>query len=157
MSAAPASSWPESQEAFWSWQAWAACRGADTTLFYSPEGERGARKARRERAAKAICAGCPVVEVCAAYAVAGREPYGTWGGLTESERVAMWPRLDPSQAVADYRRALATFEPSPRLDGPAPHAARAKANGPPYDADREALVSGSTTSDARRSWMSASR
>jgi len=76
-------------------------------LFYSPEGERGSRKRRRESSAKAICATCEVAEICAAYALAWREPYGTWGGLTEADREAIYPRLDPAQASADYRRALA--------------------------------------------------
>jgi WhiB family redox-sensing transcriptional regulator len=88
----------------------AACRAVSPSLFYSPEGERGARKALRERAAKAVCASCEVVEVCAAYAIACREPYGTWGGLSESDRETAYPRVDPVQAQAAYRRALAIWQ-----------------------------------------------
>jgi WhiB family transcriptional regulator, redox-sensing transcriptional regulator len=87
-----------------------ACRAANPSLFFSPDGERGSRKAFRERAAKAVCATCDVVEVCAAYAIAWREPYGTWGGLSESDREAAYPRVDPVQAQAAYRRALATWQ-----------------------------------------------
>ncbi len=36
--------------------------------------------------AKAVCQVCPVVVECRAYALQIREPYGIWGGLTESER-----------------------------------------------------------------------
>ena len=81
--------------AFWSWRLHAACRGVDTDLFYSPEGERGLARASRERAAKAICATCPVEAACAAYALQHQERYGVWGELTESERVVQW-----SQAAA---------------------------------------------------------
>ena len=112
MSAAPTTAWPESLEAFWSWQMQGACRAVSPSLFFSPEGERGARKAFRERTAKAVCATCRVVEVCAAYAIAYREPYGTWGGLSERDRQAARLRVDPVQAQADYRRALRRFMPS---------------------------------------------
>ena len=103
--------WPETHEAFWSWQLEAACRAAAPSLFFSPEGERGRRKARRERAAKAVCARCKVVEVCAAYAIAFREPYGTWGGLSESDRDAAYLHIDPVQALAEYGHALAIWQP----------------------------------------------
>jgi WhiB family transcriptional regulator, redox-sensing transcriptional regulator len=112
VSAAPTTAWPESLEAFWSWQMEGACRAVSPSLFFSPEGERGARKAFRERTAKAVCASCRVVEVCAAYAIAYREPYGTWGGLSERDREAAYLRVDPVRAQADYRRALRRFMPS---------------------------------------------
>jgi WhiB family transcriptional regulator, redox-sensing transcriptional regulator len=104
-----ARSLPATVEDFWSWQLEAACQTVDSTLFYSPEGERGPRKARRERAAKQVCAGCPVVEVCATYAIAMREPYGTWGGLSEGERRELWARVDPAKARLDHHRALARW------------------------------------------------
>jgi len=37
-------------------------------------------------AAKQVCAGCPVVEMCRQTAVDQREPWGVWGGLTVAER-----------------------------------------------------------------------
>ena len=109
VTAAIASGWPGSRNEFWSWQVRGACRATGPALFYSPEGERGARKRRRESAAKAICATCEVAEVCAAYALAWREPYGTWGGLSEADREARYPGLDPVQASIDYRDALAAW------------------------------------------------
>ncbi len=39
--------------------------------------------------AKAICGVCPVMEPCSSHAVKIREPFGIWGGLTETERKAM--------------------------------------------------------------------
>jgi WhiB family transcriptional regulator, redox-sensing transcriptional regulator len=44
---------------------------------------------RREIAAKSVCRACPVRAECAAHALAAREPYGVWGGFTESERVRL--------------------------------------------------------------------
>lgn len=73
----------------WEWQLLGACRGADSDLFFHPEGERGARRDNREAAAKAVCARCPVVRPCRDHALAVREPYGVWGGLGEHEREAL--------------------------------------------------------------------
>jgi WhiB family transcriptional regulator, redox-sensing transcriptional regulator len=112
VTAAATPGWP-GQEGFWSWRVKAACRAASPSLFFSPDGERGSRKASRERAAKAVCATCEVIEVCAAYAIAWREPYGTWGGLSESDREAAYRRVDPLQAQAEYWRALATLRDQP--------------------------------------------
>jgi WhiB family transcriptional regulator, redox-sensing transcriptional regulator len=112
VTAAATPGWPERHEGFWSWRLKAACRAASPALFFSPDGERGPRKAFRERAAKAVCTTCEVIEVCAAYAIAHREPYGTWGGLSEGDRAAAYPRVDPVQAQADYRRALRRFTSS---------------------------------------------
>jgi WhiB family redox-sensing transcriptional regulator len=38
------------------------------------------------RAAKRICARCPVRPECLAYALEHNERYGVWGGLSERER-----------------------------------------------------------------------
>lgn len=65
------------------WHADAACRGMAHQFFL----ERGAAAT----AAKAICAGCPVVAPCLdeALATAEREDYGIRGGTTRGERNAM--------------------------------------------------------------------
>jgi WhiB family redox-sensing transcriptional regulator len=76
----------------WEWQFQGACREADPSLFFHPEGERGPKRLRRDRAAQAICAECPVIAQCREHALAVREPYGVWGGLTEDDRVAMYAR-----------------------------------------------------------------
>jgi WhiB family redox-sensing transcriptional regulator len=70
----------------WDWQLQGACRSEDPSLFFHPEGERGAARRNREAAAKAVCARCPVVTSCVAHALAVREPYGVWGGLSEDDR-----------------------------------------------------------------------
>jgi WhiB family redox-sensing transcriptional regulator len=68
------------------WQYEGACRGSDPEMFFSPDAERGPRRRARESAAKALCAVCPVVQQCLEHALAVREPYGVWGGLTINER-----------------------------------------------------------------------
>ena len=70
-----------------SWQDDAACRGADTTLFFAPNYfEKRAEKLGRESRAKLICSGCSVREPCLDYALSTRDPHGIWGGLNELER-----------------------------------------------------------------------
>lgn len=70
----------------WDWQLRGLCRGKDSSLFFHPEGERGAARSSRELAAKEICMNCPVQIPCADHALRVREPYGVWGGMTEEER-----------------------------------------------------------------------
>ena len=76
----------------WFWQDHGACRETDPLLFFHPQNERGSARAKRDRAAKIVCAGCTVRLECADYAVRAREPYGVWGGLTEDEREEMMGR-----------------------------------------------------------------
>lgn len=76
----------------WDWQLQGSCRGEDPAVFFHPEGERGPARAARERAAKAVCASCPVMKQCADHALAVREPYGVWGGLSEEDREAVYLR-----------------------------------------------------------------
>ena len=70
----------------WEWQYQGACRDLDPEMFFHPDGERGPRRRNRENAAKAVCASCPVIAACRAHALAVQEPYGIWGGLSESDR-----------------------------------------------------------------------
>ena len=68
--------WSESAEVDPDWSA-AACRSATraglTALFFSEQ-------ISEINAAKAICAGCPLLEPCLRAAVVRREPAGVWGG-----------------------------------------------------------------------------
>lgn len=69
------------------WQLKALCRGNHAYLFFPPSTfERKEERERRETKAKAICGVCPVRMECYEHAVAIREPFGIWGGLTEVER-----------------------------------------------------------------------
>jgi WhiB family transcriptional regulator, redox-sensing transcriptional regulator len=77
---------PGPAEANWAWQSRGRCRTLGPTLFFGTDRERGARREERERAAKRVCAGCPVRDPCRDHALQVREVYGVWGGLTELER-----------------------------------------------------------------------
>ncbi|WP_037606202.1 WhiB family transcriptional regulator [Streptacidiphilus rugosus] len=83
---------PGSTEWAWAWQERAACADLDTRLFFHPAGERGESYSSREEAAKQVCASCPVLDHCRAYALAAREQYGVWGGLSELERAEVLRR-----------------------------------------------------------------
>ena len=76
----------------WDWQLRGLCRGKDSSLFFHPEGERGAARAARELSAKEICLNCPVQKQCSEHALRVREPYGVWGGMTEEERENYYQR-----------------------------------------------------------------
>jgi len=71
------------------WQYAGSCLGVDPSTFFSPEAERGAKRERREAAAKALCLQCPVIAKCREHALMAQEPYGVWGGLSESDRAAL--------------------------------------------------------------------
>lgn len=71
------------------WQYDGLCMDMDSSVFFSPEAERGAKRIRREDAAKALCRRCPVIESCRQHALSAQEPYGVWGGLSESERAEL--------------------------------------------------------------------
>ena len=74
----------------WRWQA--LCAQVDPELFF-PE------KGGSTTAAKQLCASCPVIEQCLAWAVANNERFGIWGGQTERARRRMSsPAADPKAA-----------------------------------------------------------
>jgi WhiB family transcriptional regulator, redox-sensing transcriptional regulator len=63
------------------WRERAACRGpgVDPELFFPEQG--GSAKP-----AKQVCHRCPVRADCLDYAIATRQQFGIWGGLSEQER-----------------------------------------------------------------------
>jgi WhiB family redox-sensing transcriptional regulator len=68
------------------WRDDANCAGTDTSVFFHPEGERGAERTERENSAKRICRGCPVRAECLDEAFTKPHEYGTFGGMSERER-----------------------------------------------------------------------
>jgi WhiB family transcriptional regulator, redox-sensing transcriptional regulator len=66
------------------WRESAACRYADTELFF-PIGTTGTAVPDIERA-KAICASCPVQQACLEFALTTGQQFGIWGGRDEEER-----------------------------------------------------------------------
>ena len=89
----------------WDWPMRAACRDRDAAIFFHPDRERGPAHARRERQAKQVCAECPVRAQCRAHALSVGEPYGVWGGLSESDRLAISciPTVDADATMATTR------------------------------------------------------
>ncbi|MEE1782611.1 WhiB family transcriptional regulator [Streptomyces sp. SP17BM10] len=82
---------PETREDHWSREPEGACHAADSGVLFRPAPEEeGVAAKEREEAAKAVCAGCEVRVECRRHALAEREPYGVWGGLTEGERRALF-------------------------------------------------------------------
>jgi WhiB family redox-sensing transcriptional regulator len=65
----------------------AACVSADPAIFF-PEGDQS------DTEAKQCCASCPVRARCRDYALAAREEFGVWGGLSEDERKAILNEAD---------------------------------------------------------------
>lgn len=61
------------------WRQDAACRDADTSIFFPEEDE-------SPEAALEYCARCPVREECLEFALVTRQDEGVWGGLTGTER-----------------------------------------------------------------------
>jgi WhiB family redox-sensing transcriptional regulator len=83
----------------WGWQKQAACRDLDLDLFFGHDGERAAERAGREAKAKLVCASCPVREQCLDHALAMPERAGIWGGLNETERIAVQRRRHRTDAA----------------------------------------------------------
>lgn len=61
------------------WMDKAACTKADQAIFFPPKGA-------SVGPAKMICATCPVLEECRAYALMTNTKHGIWGGMSERER-----------------------------------------------------------------------
>ena len=64
------------------WMDDALCAQTDPEAFFPAKGG-------STRSAKAICAACPVIDECLAYALEHDERYGIWGGTSERERRAI--------------------------------------------------------------------
>lgn len=83
----------------WEWQFEGLCRTTSPEVFFHPEGERGPARRRRDERAKQVCAVCPVLDQCRTHALALREPYGVWGGMTEDERAAHHVEVDRHRSL----------------------------------------------------------
>ena len=74
------------------WADRALCAQTDPELFFPITGSAGGYvtvDGDRFSTAKAICGRCPVIEPCAAYAMADPTLEGVWGGMTDRERKRM--------------------------------------------------------------------
>jgi hypothetical protein len=93
----------------------ADCMGAHADLWFI-EGRGGSRPAEQTREAKAVCADCPAREECRYYAIANRELFGIWGGLTVGER-RRYARAHPVRERA-CKQCNTVFTPAPRPGTP---------------------------------------
>jgi WhiB family redox-sensing transcriptional regulator len=75
----------------------------DSAFFFQLESERGAARADREAPAKETCGRCAVVEEYRRHALTVQEPYGVWGGRSESERDEIIRGRDRTLQVAGFR------------------------------------------------------
>ncbi|WP_313904957.1 WhiB family transcriptional regulator [Streptomyces sp. IB201691-2A2] len=78
-----------------SWRDRGRCRVVDAEALFA-EGV-------AQEHSKRVCAECPVVRECLAYALDERIKYGVWGGMTERERRALLRRRP---AVASWSRLI---------------------------------------------------
>jgi WhiB family transcriptional regulator, redox-sensing transcriptional regulator len=69
------------------WRDRAACRGADTDLFFPDRATGSALPHYRK--IKLMCRDCPVRVLCLDWALEHGVDFGIWGGLTEDERRAL--------------------------------------------------------------------
>ena len=92
------------------WRSAAACTDLGPALFYDP-------LPSSVRAAKAVCARCPVANDCAGHAMANREPFGIWGGQTETERAEASARRvrGPSPVISDAELVAALVAADPQV------------------------------------------
>lgn len=75
------------------WLEDAECTRHDPELFYAGDnGVTGAALVVAENASKAVCGRCGVQEDCLVYALATKQTFGVWGGLTTDERVGLLVR-----------------------------------------------------------------
>jgi WhiB family redox-sensing transcriptional regulator len=63
------------------------CRQAPDLFF--PEGGTGTA-AMDAKLAKKACESCPVLTMCATYAIRHREEDGIWGGMSPNDRKMIW-------------------------------------------------------------------
>ncbi len=55
--------------------------GYENVQWVATTGQPQAERNRNTRAAREVCAMCPVVDDCVAYAVQSRQSFGVWGGM----------------------------------------------------------------------------
>lgn len=79
------------------WRHNGACASHPNPNLWHPTGKPGARSLQAEEA-KTICRQCPVIEQCAAWALATRQNHGIYGGFDGNERRAILRRRQRAAA-----------------------------------------------------------
>lgn len=85
------------------WTPQAACKEEDPELFFPKKPDVGEVAVTNAKAAKEICATCPVLMECREYALDNPAMQGVWGGMTHPERL---------RARAERREAAGYFKVS---------------------------------------------
>lgn len=88
------------------WKADAHCAGMNPSVFFPhpptrPTGGALRRYEAEVAVAKAHCRRCDVQAECLAYALANREPFGVWGGMSVEERRRIEGQRKTRAAVAE--------------------------------------------------------
>lgn len=106
-----------------SWVTQAACRDLPSrqVLVFVPDESDRKTRAALTREAKAVCAGCPVVDACLAYALENNIIDGVWGNTTPRARRAMGSGVlastgDLSTALDDTNNDADTDETDDTVD-----------------------------------------
>jgi WhiB family redox-sensing transcriptional regulator len=93
------------------WEARGACRDTPIELWFgsdvsvSPGQRRPYRTPEQTRQAKEICASCPVLDECQAWALRSKIPFGVLGGWTERERQRLiYGAANSATGVTSHRR-----------------------------------------------------
>lgn len=102
-----------------------ACRGCDPELFFPTRGE-------STKEAKAVCADCPVMDACRAWAIPN-EKVGIWGGLSERER-----RRVRSERHHTAMAMAVTIEHGAQCESHAAYVRHQKRREPPCDTSKRA-------------------
>lgn len=82
-----------------SWRDAADCQYTDPEAFFPGKGE-------SVKAAKRICAGCPVSTECLEYALENHIRDGIWGGMSERQRRSLVPDQPAAPRVRKCRKQL---------------------------------------------------
>ncbi|TDZ96318.1 Redox-responsive transcriptional regulator WhiB3 [Mycobacteroides salmoniphilum] len=118
------------------WQTHGRCRHAtvDPELFFACDRELRSVRRSREQQAKSICRRCPVAAVCLTYAVRTHQPYGIWGGATETERRRGQRTRRPPVVTPERAQIAAGYEAGASIRD------LAASSGAPYSAIRGILL-----------------
>lgn len=98
------------------WMAQAACKGKPTSWWYPDSSQYMSEDAQR---ARRICAGCPVIDDCRAFAERHSE-LGTWGRASQRARAADRPPAPPPPPKPSKPAKAATKPTQRRVPPPRP-------------------------------------
>ena len=81
----------------------ASCRGLDTNIFFMTASELADKECIEVIALRQLCFACPIWKECLTMGFK-HERYGTWGGVTGDERMAIRAKKHSSEKVVSLIR-----------------------------------------------------